>query len=57
MEVLAPRGDDAKVLLYEVYQDDAAFNVHRNGPSLAQWREETAAMIAKFSVTQCTPVE
>jgi autoinducer 2-degrading protein len=31
MEVLAPRGDDAKVVLYEVYQDDAAFDVHRNG--------------------------
>ena len=57
MEVLAPREDDAKVLVYEVYRDDAAFDVHRSGPSLAQWREETAGMIAKFSVTRCTPVE
>ena len=54
---LVPRDDDTKVLLYEVYQDDAAFDVHRNGPSLARWREETAGMIVKFSVTRCTLVE
>ena len=46
MEVLAPREADTKVLVYEVYRDDAAFDVHRSGPSLAQWREETAGMIA-----------
>ena len=57
MEVLAPRDDSAKVLVYEVYRDDAAFDVHRNGPSLARWREETAGMIVKFSVTRCTLVE
>ena len=56
-EVLAPREDDTKVLLYEVYQDDAAFNVHRNGPSIAQWREETAGMIVKISGTRCTLVD
>jgi (4S)-4-hydroxy-5-phosphonooxypentane-2,3-dione isomerase len=56
MEVLAPRDDDTRVLVYEVYRDDAAFDVHRNGKSLAQWREETG-MILKFSVTRCTPVE
>ena len=57
MEVLTPRDDDTRLLLYEVYRDDAAFDVHRNGPSFAQWREETAGTIAKFSVTRCTPVE
>ena len=57
MEVLAPRDDDTKLLLYEVYRDDAAFDVHRNGPSYARWRKETAGTIAKFSVTRCTPVE
>ena len=57
MEVLAPRDDDTKVLVYEVYRDDGAFEVHRSGPSLAQWREETSGMIVKFSITRCTPVE
>lgn len=56
LEVLTPHEDDIKVLLYEVYRDDAAFDVHRNGPSIAQWREETAAMIAKVYVTRCALV-
>jgi autoinducer 2-degrading protein len=55
--VVIPRDEDSKVLIYEVYQDDAAFEVHRNGPSIAQWREETAGMIVKVIATKCTPVE
>jgi hypothetical protein len=30
-EVLSPREDGTKVLLYEVYRDDAAFHVHWDG--------------------------
>jgi (4S)-4-hydroxy-5-phosphonooxypentane-2,3-dione isomerase len=56
-EVLAPREDDTKVLLYEVYQDDAAFDVHFNGPSIARVREETAGMILKLYGTRCSLVE
>jgi quinol monooxygenase YgiN len=29
-KVLIPRDDDSKILICEVYQDDAAFEVHRN---------------------------
>jgi len=57
LEVLVPMEDDAKVLLYEVYQDDAAFDVHRKGPSIAQWRKEAAGMVAKLYVTRCALVE
>jgi quinol monooxygenase YgiN len=39
LEVLAPYEDDTKVLLYEVYRDDAAFELHRNGASIAQFRQ------------------
>ena len=56
-KVLIPREDDSKVLIYEVYQDDAAFEVHRNGASIARWRSETAGMVVKVSATRCTPVE
>ena len=52
-EVLAPYDDDAKVLSYEVYRDEAAFEVHRNGRSIAQFREDTAGMIAKMHVIKC----
>jgi len=52
-EVLVPREDDSKVLSYEVYQDDNAFDAHRSGPSIARFREETAGMGVKLSVTRC----
>jgi (4S)-4-hydroxy-5-phosphonooxypentane-2,3-dione isomerase len=47
-EVLLPKDDDTKVLVYEMYRDAAAFEVHLNGPSLAQWKEETAGMVVKL---------
>jgi quinol monooxygenase YgiN len=51
-EILLPQ-DETKVLSYEVYRDDAAFDAHRKGPSLAQWREETAEMVVKIYATKC----
>jgi enoyl-CoA hydratase/carnithine racemase/quinol monooxygenase YgiN len=57
IEVLAVQEDDTKVMTYEVYVDDAAFDVHRSGPSLARWRQETAGRIVKFSVIRCALVE
>jgi len=56
-EILLPKDDDGRVLAYEVYRDDAAFEVHRDGPSLARWREETAGMVVKIDATRCTLVE
>lgn len=35
-EILLPEDDNTKILLYEMYRDDAAFEVHFNGSSLAQ---------------------
>lgn len=56
-DVMLPREDDSKVLVYEVFQDDAAFEAHQNAPSVAQWRKETAGMIVNIIGTRCTPVE
>ena len=56
-EVLVPREDDTKVLLHEVYRDDAAFNVHWNGTSVARLREEAAGMIVKVYGTRCALAE
>ena len=56
-EILLPHDDDTKVLLYEVYRDDAAFEVHRNGSSVARWREETAGMVAKIYGTRCAVLD
>ena len=52
-DVLVPRDDDKNVLLYEVYQDDAAFDVHFQGPSITLLREEAAGMIVGLQGTRC----
>ena len=51
-EVLIPHDDNSKVMLYEVYQDEAAFDAHSKGPSMARLREEAAGMMVKFSGTR-----
>jgi quinol monooxygenase YgiN len=56
-EILLPKDDDTKVISYEVYRDDAAFETHRNGPSLARWREETAGMVVKLHGVRCAVVD
>jgi quinol monooxygenase YgiN len=56
-EVLAPRDDDTRVLIYEVYADDDAFETHRRQPSIARWREETAGMVVSVQVTKCALVD
>ncbi|MGY8668235.1 antibiotic biosynthesis monooxygenase family protein [Bradyrhizobium sp. UFLA05-109] len=56
-EVVLPRDDASRLLIYEVYQDDEAFEVRRNGASIAQMRHETAGLVVKVVATKCTAVE
>ena len=56
-EVLLPKDDDTKVLAFEMYRDAAAFEVHLNGASLAQLREETAGMVMKLHGVHCAVVD
>jgi len=56
-EVLVPKDDDTKVRVYEMYRDTAAFEEHLNGPSLAQWKEETAEMVVKLHGVRCVVVD
>jgi len=49
-----PHDDNTKVMLYEVYQDEAAFDAHSKGPSMARLREEAAGMMVKVSGTKGT---
>lgn len=50
---LVPEEDETKELLFDVYADAAAFELHRSAPSIAQWRKETAGMVARVEVTRC----
>ncbi len=56
-DILVPRDDEGKVVVYEVYQDDAAFDLHFHGPSTTRLRSESAGMIAKLRATKCTLAE
>jgi (4S)-4-hydroxy-5-phosphonooxypentane-2,3-dione isomerase len=56
-EVLRPRDDQTKIMLYEVYRDEAAFDAHWSGPSIKRLRDEAETMIVKISGTRCALVE
>ena len=56
-EVLLPKDDDTKVFSFEMYRDAAAFEVHLNGPSLAQLKEEIAGIVVKLHGVRCAVVD
>jgi quinol monooxygenase YgiN len=55
-DILRPKNDENKVLLYEVYTDEVAFEVHWNGPRVARIRQETEGMVARLTGTRCSLV-
>jgi quinol monooxygenase YgiN len=56
-EVLIPREDPDKIMIFEVYADEAAFEVHYNGPSIRQVRQEASGMLLKLYGTRCSVPE
>src|SRR4051812_5846697 len=56
-DFLEPRDDKIKVLLIEVYQDEAAFNAHWDGASMATFRTQSEGMVAKMTGTRGTIAE
>ena len=56
-EILLPKDDDTEVRAYEIYRDAAAFEVHLNGPSLAQLKEEIAGKVVKLHGVRCAVVD
>ena len=56
-DVLRPKKLANQVMLYEEYLDDAAFQVHWNGASVARLRSESADMIAKLDGVPCAVME
>lgn len=53
-DVLRPASN---LMLYEVYEDEAAFQAHRNGASVARFRGETEAIERKLTFVGCALVE
>jgi quinol monooxygenase YgiN len=54
-EVLVPSEDSAKLMLYELYADAAAFSAHMHGASVAKVREEVGAKVVGLAGIRCTP--
>lgn len=53
-DVLIPQRDKNKVLLFECYEDAAAFEVHGKSPILAETREKYKDMIGDRKITICS---
>ena len=56
-DVLQDNEDENKLHLFEVYEDEAAVDAHRNAPHFIKWREECADWFATENVRKlATPV-
>ncbi len=51
-DVLAPAGEDARVVLYEIYVDRAAFAVHLDSPHYAAFNRDSAAHVTAKRVVE-----
>ena len=50
-DVVIPDGDADRVVLYEVYDDAAAFDVHKRTAHFAMFDRESATFVATKAVT------
>ena len=50
-DVVIPSGDADRVVLYEIYDDAAAFEIHKKTPHFALFDRESAPFVATKAVT------
>ena len=53
-DILRP---EKNLMLYEVYENEAAFQAHRNGASVARFRAETEAIERTLTFVACSVLE
>ena len=53
-DVLVPVDEGNKVMLYEAYVDEAAFETHRKGESMPILQRETEGKVGSTSAVRCT---
>jgi (4S)-4-hydroxy-5-phosphonooxypentane-2,3-dione isomerase len=51
-DVLEPAGEGDRIVLYEIYDDRAAFDAHLKTRHFARFNEESAALVAAKVVTE-----
>ena len=54
-EVLVPHEPSAHVILFEVYADNAALELHWGSKHMAQYRKQIEGMIVHRTVYRCGP--
>jgi len=52
-DVLVPVNEDNELVLYEVYVDEAAYEVHHNGASMAIVQKDLEGKVDSTSVVRC----
>lgn len=52
-DVMEPQGEPDRVLLYEIYDDEAAFRAHCESAHFAEFDAESAPLVTAKSVTRC----
>jgi quinol monooxygenase YgiN len=52
-DVLEPRGEPDRVLLYEIYDDEAAFGTHCRSAHFEQFDRESGPLVSAKSVIRC----
>jgi autoinducer 2-degrading protein len=52
-DVVEPRDEADRVLLYEIYDDDFAFEAHVRSPHFVQFDAESAPLVVDKSVIRC----
>ena len=50
-DVVTPQGDTDRVILYEIYDDAAAFDAHKKTPHFAAFDRDSAPLVAAKVVT------
>jgi autoinducer 2-degrading protein len=55
-DVLEPAGEPDRVVLYEIYDDRAAFDAHLQSDHFRRFNAESNALIARRSIIECALV-
>jgi hypothetical protein len=50
IEILVPRDSETRIQVYDVYENDAAFDFRLKAASLAQLRKETVCMVTDIQI-------
>ena len=56
-QVLHDENDPDTIVLYEVYQDEAAFEAHRQTPHFLKFDEQRQPLIEERSVRRCSLIK